>query len=353
MPLTIFTLAGEPTVAVALKSLGATPLTVAVAACGPGTVPSVHAPAVATPSALDGAIAPVIAPLPAVTAKFTTAPVMGLSYTSATRTASAVVSALPTTATCRSPLTTVTFAGGPTVAVAAKVAASATPDVEAVSVWAPGTVPTVHAVAAVPSVEVTTVAGLTVPLPTAGANVTLRPATAFPRRSCSFTLMVFASTAPTVAVCASPATLIGASATCETVTGTRAVALPARTTTLVLPLPTAATVALVLPETVATSPASVETVGATDGMAAPCWSSTITAMVCVAPSASNERLAGEAVMVVGTGGAVVSLPVQAATATTTAANAAPIERRCGPKLTAFAQGTGSTIGIPLTRPDRH
>jgi hypothetical protein len=143
-------------------------------------------------------------PPPAVTAKATAAPATGFPKRSATSTSGDVGTRAPGGTICPSPEAMVTATAGPTWAVAARATCeiSAT---AALSVLAPGAVPSVQVVEATPSASVGAVAGETLPPPAVTVKATWTPRTATSWESTTRTVTGTGSAAPTTPVWASPA----------------------------------------------------------------------------------------------------------------------------------------------------
>ena len=166
-----------PATAVALNVAGSpatkTPDSEAVALreFAPTSVPSVQPPGVATPSVPVGCVAPLTDPPPLATVKEMGSPDTPLPNWSVTLTAGLVPSATPAADVWPSPPALIMFAAGPARPVAVNVTAVA-PGAAAVTVFAPATVPSVHAPArAIPLASVVAVAPEIEPPPVATANV--------------------------------------------------------------------------------------------------------------------------------------------------------------------------------------
>ena len=184
--------APAPAVPVAVNVTGL-PLSepdVAVKVFEPAVALSVQLPTVAMPLPLVVWLPPVIVPFPGATANVTATPVTGFPFASLTITDGGELTAVPAVAAWLVGLFAAIVAAAPAVPVAVNVTGlpESDPDV-AVKVFEPAVALSVHELrAAIPSDPVLTgVVGVTVPLPSAGVNVTATPATGFPFASFTIT----------------------------------------------------------------------------------------------------------------------------------------------------------------------
>ena len=177
-------------VAVNVTGLPVSDPEVAVNVFGPAVALSVQLPTVAMPLPLVVWLPPVIVPFPGATANVTATPVTGFPFASLTITDGGELTAVPAVAAWLVGLFAAIVAAAPAVPVAVNVTGlpESDPDV-AVKVFDPAVALSVHELrAAIPSDPVLTgVVGVTVPLPSAGVNVTATPATGFPFASFTIT----------------------------------------------------------------------------------------------------------------------------------------------------------------------
>src|SRR5437764_145766 len=173
---------------VTVVSLPAT-VAVAVVVCVPINTPTVRNVG-ACPFASVVDVAGSTAPPPDAAAHVTVMPATGLPFASLTSTMCGVCRRVATCPVRLSPELFAIVAAGPAVPAAVKVTElPARPLAVTVSVFCPAVALSVHDVsAAIPSVPVLTgVVGVTVPLPSAGVNVTATPVTGFPFASFTIT----------------------------------------------------------------------------------------------------------------------------------------------------------------------
>src|SRR5439155_889769 len=149
---------------------------VAVSEFGPAVGPKVHDVTAATPLAfvVTGVVG-VTAPPPAATANVTLTPATGFPFASRTITDGSTGTAVPAVAVWPLPALIAICVAAPAVAVAVKVTGEPAP--VACTIWVPACVPNVQVVAAMPLALLVDVGGLTAPLPLAGVQVTVTPAT--------------------------------------------------------------------------------------------------------------------------------------------------------------------------------
>src|SRR5437588_137220 len=163
---------------------------VAVKVFEPAVALSVQLPTVAMPLPLVVWLPPVSVPFPGATANVTATPVTGFPFASLTLPAVPARRAAAPGADWLVGLFAAIVAAAPAVPVAVNVTGlpESDPDV-AVKVFEPAVALSVHELrAAIPSDPVLTgVVGVTVPLPSAGVNVTATPATGFPFASFTIT----------------------------------------------------------------------------------------------------------------------------------------------------------------------
>ena len=174
---------GPPAVAVAVNVTGLplSPAAVARSVSTLAVVPSVQEFAAAIPFApVATGVAGSTVPLSPLVANVTATPATGLANWSRTITEGGVATAVPTVAACPLPAFSAICVAGPAAPWAVNVTGlPARPLEDAVRVFVPAVVPSVHDVsAAMPLAFVRTgVVGFTLPLPDPGVNVTATPAT--------------------------------------------------------------------------------------------------------------------------------------------------------------------------------
>ena len=201
-PTTNTNCAGFAKLAVAANMTGVSAPLVAVTSWAPTVVPSVHM-VCASPAASVGTVASLTLPPPPVTAKSTFTPGTGFPNESVTLATMGNGKTAAAVSACASPLSTMSIAGAPGLAVALNVTGVSAP-LDAVTSCAPAVVPSVHMVCASPAASVGTVASLTLPPPPVTAKSTFTPGTGFPNESVTLATMGSGNTAPTVSACASP-----------------------------------------------------------------------------------------------------------------------------------------------------
>src|SRR5439155_6001226 len=163
-------------VAVNVTGLPVSPLDVAVSVFGPAVGPRVHEVMAAIPLAfvLTGAVGLTVPP-PEATANVTRTPATEFPFASRTITDGSTATAVPAVAVWPLPALIAICVAAPAVAVAVKVTGDPAPVV--CTVWVPAWAPSVQVVAAIPLALLVDVGGVTAPLPLAGVQVTVTPAT--------------------------------------------------------------------------------------------------------------------------------------------------------------------------------
>src|SRR3990172_1422106 len=172
----------------AVKPIGVRPVTEADALCGTATVPSVHV-TWAVPSAEVVSVSPASVPLESPGVQVTRTPDFTYPYWSVSLTTRGAARARPTRPVCVLPLTSVSRAGAPDVAVAVKTALSSTkPFVRvATALLAPRLVPSVHVEETSPVDAEALAGGFTEPPPERTEKVTVAPSTGKPLASTTLT----------------------------------------------------------------------------------------------------------------------------------------------------------------------